>query len=100
MRFRKRAQDAVLVEARHRVEVVAELVGQVEHLHRGAIGECGVEAQGEQLDQLAGDGRVGGQGALDVALAEGRAGLTQVLGIGPQHRDLAAGQARPAARGG
>ena len=88
------AQDAVLVEAGHGVEVVAELVGQVEHLDGRAIGQRGVEPHREQLHQLAGDGRVGGQGVLDVALAEGRAGLALVLGVGPQHRDLATGQAR------
>ena len=53
---------------------------------------AGSKLQREQLHQLAGDDRVGGQGVLDVALAEGGAGLALVLGVGPQHRDLAAGQ--------
>ena len=59
---------------------------------RGSACRRRVEPQLEQADQLLGDGRVGGQRALQVALAEGGAHLAQVLGVGPQHRHLPAGQ--------
>ena len=43
----------------------------------------------------AGDRRIGAERALHVVLAEGDAGLPQVLGVGAQDRDLAPGKPRP-----
>ena len=49
----------------------------------------GVEARQEEIDHQAGDRRIGAQRALHVVLAEGNAGLPEVLGIGAQDGDLA-----------
>ncbi len=48
-----------------------------------------LKARLEQAHQLAGDDRVGREGALHVGLAEGRAGLQQVAAVGTQHHHLA-----------
>ena len=57
-----------------------------------AVEEVGVEPDGEQVDELAGDLGLGHQGRLDILLAEGRPGLTEVLGHGAQDDDLAPGE--------
>ena len=54
-----------------------------------------VEARLEQPHQQPGDVHVGGQALLDVVLAERRAGLAQVLGVGAQHHRLPPGQPGP-----
>ena len=48
-----------------------------------------VEAGTEEVDEAAGDRGIGRERPLHVILAEGHAGLPQVLGIGAQHGDLA-----------
>ena len=53
----------------------------------------GVEPRLEQLDERRGERHVGDERTDDVLLAEGRAGLAQVLGHGAQDHDLAPGEA-------
>ncbi|OPZ53282.1 MAG: hypothetical protein BWY91_02006 [bacterium ADurb.BinA028] len=55
---------------------------------------CGVHADREQLDEIAGDARVGRQRGLDVVLGEGRLSLAQVLGQRSKDEDLPPGQPR------
>ena len=59
------------------------------HLGRPIAVQVRIEARREQLGELAGQGRVGGQGLLHVGLAVRAADLEQVLAAGAQHRDLA-----------
>ena len=89
------AQDAVLVERGDRVELGADLVGQlfdriavaVPVAHRSR--DPGIEAGDEQLDEPARDLACAGQRVLDVGLAERRPGLAQVAAVRAQQRDLA-----------
>ena len=56
------------------------------------VGLARVEARPEQVDQHRRDLRVVDEHLFDVAVAEGRAGLTQIARNGSQHRYLAPGQ--------
>jgi hypothetical protein len=68
-----------------------DLGGDAVRLEAPVAIEGGGEPHREQLDELAGDVRVGGQRVLDVARAEGEAGLAEVAGVGPQHGELERG---------
>ena len=82
--------DAVVVEAGDGVERLADRRRQRGRRGGAAIGRTGgVEAGGEQLDEVARQAGVLGERRLDVRLAEGEADLAQVLGVGAQHRHLA-----------
>ena len=84
-------QDLVLVEALDRVD---RLLDAADDRLRGRIVRLvRVEAGAEQVDQHRGDVRVGDEHLLDVAVAEGRAGLAQIARDPAQHRHLAPGQA-------
>ena len=50
---------------------------------------CGIEAQVEQLEQVAREAGMAVERVGEVAQAERRAELAQIGGIGPQHRRLA-----------
>ena len=98
-RVEEAPQDAVLVERRHRLERGGELVLEridalLARVRRG-LAQGGIEARHEEVGHQAGDRRVGAERALHVILAEGDAGLPQVLGVGAQDRDLAPGKPRP-----
>ena len=84
-------QDAVLVEARHVVEGAGDLSDECRLLTR--IDLLRVEAHLEEVDEQPHDVDVRGQRGRDVGLAERRTDLAQVRGIGPEHDDLAPGQA-------
>jgi hypothetical protein len=83
------AQDAVLVEAGHVVEVGLDQLDQVgdQPLAVAAGGRVGREPGLEQAVEVGGDVGVGGHRRLDVVGAEGGAGLAHVAGVGPQHGD-------------
>ena len=66
------------------------VVGGVGTCHSGWVGR--VEPRLEERDQLCRNRDVRDQRGLDVRLAEGRPGLTQILGHRPQDHDLAPGQ--------
>ncbi len=88
------AQDPVLVEARDLVDRGLDLPVERVRLRVGVDEPRRVEAQTEELDEPARDQRMRGQGVLHVGLAEGAAGLAQVLRDRPEDRDLAGGQLR------
>src|SRR5208283_6228535 len=80
------AQDAILGQVVDRIERGLDRA----HLLRGAraraCATCRIEAQLEQLDELAGDGAVPGQGTLDEGLRQREADLPQVFGVRAQDR--------------
>ena len=82
-------QDAVLVEIGDRVQALADAGDEALHLGRPIAAQVRIEARREQQGELAGKGRVGGQGLLHVGLAVRAADLEEVLAAGAQHRDLA-----------
>ena len=110
------AEDPVLVEARHRLEAAEDpardrvgggaFAGRSLVRAGGSFGRClgrrlrvrfrprrsahprRIEAGVKQGDEVAGEGRVGAQGVLDVGLAEPEADLAKVLRIGAEHGDL------------
>src|SRR5262249_28583545 len=83
------AQDAVLVEVGDAVEAALNLRDD----RGGALGDATlvgrVEEGAEKLHQQASDRRVARQRLLHIRLAEGDAGLAQILAVGTQDRDLA-----------
>ena len=88
------AQDPVLVETGHLVELAADLLGDRLAALGLAIEAFRIESGLKQPDQQPGDGDVGGQDPLDVILAEPAARLAQVSGIGAEHHRLPPGQVR------
>ena len=86
------AQDAVLVEARHGGQRAFDALPD-RRLGRLPLGRAQaamrIEAQMEQLDQVARQAGVAVERVGEVAQAERRAELAQIGGIGPQHRHLA-----------
>ena len=88
------AEDPVVVEADHLVELAADLLGD----GLAALGDAAlpgrVEPGLEQPDQQPGERAVRPQHALHVVLAEPHPALAQVLGAGAQQGHLAPGQAR------
>ena len=89
-------QDAVLVEGRHAFQRAGDLGFERLELLLAGIGrrlaQRRIEARQEEIDHQSRDRRIGRQHALHVVLAEGDAGLPQILGVGAQDRDLAPGQ--------
>ena len=101
----ERAQDAVFVEARDRVDLLGDL-GH-ERVGGGVLGRARplanprrVEAGAEQPDQAAREQRVRGERVGDVGLAERRTDLAEVAAVRAQQRDLAPRRGRRAGRGG
>ena len=87
------AQDAVVVERDHRLEVGEDLVAQAALGGLVALAR-GVEAGLEVAHELGRQGGVGHQHVVLVALGEARAHALAVLAVGAQDRELAAVQAR------
>ncbi len=89
------AQDAILVEAGHCIECLAEFVDN-RLLGIGSVGECKprIEPRLEQRNQQSDDVNVAAHGRLEVILAEPRTRLPQILRVGPQHDDLPPVKAR------
>ena len=93
----ERAEDAVLVQAGHGVELRRDRVGEGPGVGGAdgavAVGDVGIDGRVEpgleQPHERTDDRRVAGQRRLDVALAERQADLAQVLGVGAEHVDLA-----------
>ena len=89
-------QDAVLVERGDCFERGGELaldrVDLFLALVRRGLAQGGIEARQEEVGHQPRDRRIGAERALHVFLAEGDAGLSQVLGVGAQDRDLAPGK--------
>lgn len=82
-------QDPVLVQGGDLVERPVQLLQQpVGQLGAGPLAVRG-HPRLEQRDQQPGGVDVVGERLLHVRLAEGRTGLPQVLGVGPQHHRLA-----------
>ncbi len=92
----QRAQDAVLVQARHGRQLRLDRidVGHTVCVHRRLIGACRIEPRFEQLHQRDRDVGVVDERLLDVALAECGAGLSQELGIRTQDVGLPPGHRR------
>ncbi|MNG72860.1 hypothetical protein D3C79_312940 [compost metagenome] len=88
------ADDAIVVQVRHLIQLGGELLVQL-GLGLGILLARGVEALLEQGEQQLCDVGITGQGLLDIGLAEGDAGLAHVFRIGAQHRDLTTGEAGP-----
>ena len=59
-----------------------------------ALRRIRIEAGFEQAHQVGGEGRMGGEHALHVHLAEWQAGLQQIAAVGAQYHQLAHGQRR------
>ena len=89
------AQDAVLVEVRHRVEVAADLFDEGPPAFLPVALEGGVEADMEEMHERPRDRGVAGERRFHVLLAEGRPGLAQELAVRAQDRDLAPAEPRP-----
>jgi len=88
--MQERAQHAIFVEARHRVELFVDHLGEALGVVAAArVHRPRVEPGHEQLDETAREVAVRGERGLDVALAEQRAGLAQVLAVRAQERDFA-----------
>ena len=86
------AEDAVLVEARDRVERLLDLLA--EPLGGVVVARVGVEPRIEQPDQQPHDVGMAEQRAPDVGVGEADAPLAQVLGDRADDRHLASGQGR------
>ena len=86
------AQDAVLIQARHGGKRAFDALPD-RRLGRLPLGRLEaavrIEAQVEELDQVAGEAGMTREGVGEVAQAERRAELAKTGGIGPQHRHFA-----------
>src|SRR5207244_4988280 len=90
----ERAQDAVFVEAGDAVEPGFDLADDRVRLGVARLVARWLEAQLEELDEPAREAGVRSERLLHVGLAEGAAGLPQVLRDRAQERDLAPVQLR------
>ena len=86
------AQDAVFIEAVHRIQAAVERLQDTGGVCLGPIGPRRVEHGLEQGDDLAGQGRVVGQGLLHVGLGKRDTRLAQIFAIGPEDDHLAPGE--------
>src|SRR3954464_13418879 len=84
------AKQSVLVEALDDVDSPPDLLD--EPFGDGRVVSLRMQARLEELDEHPRDAGVAHERLLEVAVAEGRPGLTPVLDRGTQHRDLAPGQ--------
>ena len=85
------AQDAVFIQAAHRLEVTQDL--RQDHLLAvDAVLARRIKKRLEELDQPARHLAVAGQRLLHVGLAESGTGLAQVFAVGAQHHHLTPGQ--------
>ena len=89
------AQDAVLIEAGHRLQAGGDArLGGVAQARALPLGHVGIEFRGKNFYQCRGQLRTCSQYFLHIGLAEGHPRLHQVLGTGAQQYDLAAIQPR------
>ena len=86
------AQDAVFIRADHRIQAAVERLQDRGGARLGPIGPRRVEHGLEQGDDLAGQGRVVGQGLLHVGLGKRDTRLAQIFAIGPEDDHLAPGE--------
>ena len=88
------ANDAVLVEVRHRLELLQDGRSQARDLPFTPAVRLRIETGFEEVDQEPGDIGILHQGLFHVGLTEGDSRLTQVLAVGAQGDHLTRRQAR------
>ena len=94
--FDERAQDAILVEALHRVDLAHEVTtGSFDAPRAFRIRQGDVEARLEEIDDSACGRRIGREGVRERRFGEPHPGLVQILDQRAQHHDLARRESGP-----